>query len=99
MGACLILNVIGSAVVPEGLCRCRESADPGVAAPWVKARETMNSYVVVRRTPTDHYPRALFRAYPLAPFGPRYPLTYSWECGEGIPAYAAGGLILRPFLS
>ena len=53
----------------------------------------------VRRTPTDHCPRALFRAYPLAPLAPRYPLTYSWECDEGIPGCAAGGLILRPVLS
>ena len=68
--------------------------DPGVAAPWVQAREIASLFVSVRRTPTEHYPRALFRAYPLAPFAPRHPPTYSWERGGGMPGYAAGVPVL-----
>ena len=32
-----------------------EFAGPGVAAPWVQAYETVNSYLVVRRTETGRF--------------------------------------------
>ena len=38
--------------VCEALARL---TDPGVAAPWVQARETVNSYLVVRRTETGRF--------------------------------------------
>ena len=58
--------------------------DPDVAAPWVQARETVNSYLVVRRTETGRFKAHTIthghpKAYPMAPFGPRHPHTYTWE--------------------
>ena len=71
--------------VCEALARL---TDPGVAAPWAQARETVNSYLVVRRTETGRFKAHTIthghpKAYPMAPFGPRHPHTHSWElCGD-----------------
>ncbi len=75
--------------------------DPGVAAPRVQARETMNSYVAVRRTVmADLRPRPLPKGTPkglslgsLRPATSPHPTHAS---GESMPAYGARGLILRP---
>ena len=62
------------------------STDSDDAAPFVQAYAA-SMFVIVRRTPTHHYPSAApfkGKCVPMAPFHPRHARTLLWErwCGD-----------------